>query len=294
MPEDALLDFEWESAGPGGYRWLPAGRAQLRTKTALLTIPSGTDFPPRWEWLDEPRQLLTCVPGAHVRRYKPLRDETGLFRIFAETKRTQKGIMGFAERYGLLGERLYFFPRKEKLPDWGEATQDVEKVHGWVSEIRLVADTMRRYEVGGAAIRDDGRRSINRRLEELVSPRLEWTADQESLQLSYVPKNLLGAIWLQLAFALGHEKQYPRCIHCKKPFEVSLDKRTGSRADAIFCSNKCKSADYRSRKRTARELAEEKLPLTRIAKKVRTDVGTVKQWIGTRATTKPRRRSRET
>ena len=37
-----------------------------------------------------------------LRRYAPLREHTGLFRLFAETELTTKSVIGFADRFGLL------------------------------------------------------------------------------------------------------------------------------------------------------------------------------------------------
>ena len=284
VAEDALVDFEWESAGPGGYRWVRASRSQLPGKRALVTVAPGRDLPSRFDFLGQPFELITRVQEVGVKRYEPFRQETGLFRIFAGTKPTKTGIMEFAERYGLLGERLFFFDQKGGQMVWGEGLRDDQKVHGWASEIQLVKDTLRRFgrwstAAGGHGVRDDGRRIINRRLEELVSPRLDWAQDAENLRLSYVPKNLLGAIWIQLALSLGHDKRYPLCQKCERPFEVSLDRQTGQRADSMFCSDRCKSADYRDRKKDARRLSKQKMSPSKIAKKVRSDTATVKRWL---------------
>ena len=140
----------------------------------------------------------------------------------------------------------------------------------------------------GIPVREYGRRIINRRLEELVAPHLNWKPDRTGLRLTYIPKNLLGAIWMQLALALGHDKRYPHCTYCKRPFEISLDKQTGQRADSIFCSDRCKSADYRARRRKAQELSAKSIPPSAIAKKLRTTVPTVKKWLARSRSTRRR------
>ena len=253
--------------------------------------------PERWSWLDQPCDLLTVVPrvpGVHGRRYKPLRKETGLFQIFANTPPTERGVLHFAERYGRLGELLFYVRSNGDIPSSGEALHDVRSVHGWADEIRLVKDTLDGFEKssrvmkGGIPIREYGRRIINLRLGELVAPHLGWGPDRTGLRLTYVPKNLLGAIWMQLALALGHDKQYPHCTYCKQPFEISLDKQTGQRADSIFCSDRCKSADYRARRRKAQELSQKGIPLSAIAKKLRTTVPTVKKWLARSRSTRRR------
>lgn len=186
--------------------------------------------------------------------------------------------MRFAEQFGLLGEPQFFKEGDHVIS--GEGLAGTDQVHGWALDMQGVASVIRCFEKRlGHARRDDMRRLINHRLEDLISPRLDWNSDSAQLQLSYAPKNLLGAIWLQLAFALGYDKKFPHCLRCGRPFEISLNKQTGNRADSVFCSDKCKSADYRDRKRTARQLASKNVPLRQIATEVRSDVATVRDWV---------------
>ncbi len=97
--------------------------------------------------------------------------------------------------------------------------------------------------------------------------------DQLEGRLSLV--SLVGALWLQAALAGG--KEYRTCPVCNTPIEIS--RTGGARADTVFCSDKCKSKDYRQRRATARSLQDKGVSLRKIAKQIDTDIETVKNWL---------------
>ena len=86
-----------------------------------------------------------------------------------------------------------------------------------------------------------------------VGPQL--IATPEGYNLLYAPPSLHGVIWMQVAMAAAGKKHYPRCKQCDQPFEISKG-QTGKRIDREFCSDRCKSADYRQRHALARKLAK--------------------------------------
>ena len=106
---------------------------------------------------------------------------------------------------------------------------------------------------------------------------LRWNRDYSSLRLSYAPRTLIGALWLQFALAVVKNKEYPKCENCDQLFEISLD-ATGRRRDSIFCSPRCKSQDYRKRTR-AREMAANGVRLEVIARTLKRDVVKVGAWV---------------
>ena len=61
--------------------------------------------------------------------------------------------------------------------------------------------------------------------------------------------------------------------------EISTGPGIGARADAQFCSDKCRSKDYRERKKRARQLADRGFKLSRIAKELRSNNATVRGWL---------------
>lgn len=85
---------------------------------------------------------------------------------------------------------------------------------------------------------------VNARLKAHASPSLLYTPEQDRLRLHIEPKNLLGCLWLQFARAIDGNRRYERCRECGRWLEISLDAYRTSRK---FCSNACRSKNYRDR-----------------------------------------------
>jgi hypothetical protein len=68
--------------------------------------------------------------------------------------------------------------------------------------------------------------------------RLLWDRD---LALFMAPGSLISAIWFQFAAAIDGNRDYRRCKHCRRWFEIGGARRS----DAVFCSNACKFRDFR-------------------------------------------------
>jgi hypothetical protein len=125
-------------------------------------------------------------------------------------------------------------------------------------------------------------RWINAYLEGTTTPKL---VNAGKVVLQIVPQNLLAAMWLQFAQAIAANKGYRdfrACKECGKWFELSHkqeDRRTVRRE---FCSDPCKSRDYRRRKDRSQELKAEGKSVKEIAKELDTDVETIKKWVGKR------------
>lgn len=88
---------------------------------------------------------------------------------------------------------------------------------------------------------------INVRLQNHTSASLQYTSESHRsipLSLYIVPKNLLGALWLQLALAIEENRQYRRCSQCQGWFEVAAKAR---RPSTTYCSPRCRLQAYRGR-----------------------------------------------
>ena len=81
---------------------------------------------------------------------------------------------------------------------------------------------------------------VDTHLSPLIRTGLFLASDEPSLDLNVVPKNLLGAIWLQFAMAITGNKRFTDCEMCGKPFEV----KKGTRKT---CSDKCRKALSRAK-----------------------------------------------
>lgn len=121
-------------------------------------------------------------------------------------------------------------------------------------------------------------RWINKQIKDHVSPRLVYHTDLRKQVLRFVPESLLGALWLQFSQAIDADKEYRSCKQCGKWFEIALegDGRTKRR---LFCSDPCKSKDYRERRSRARQMRSEGKSIRTIVKELQTDGETIKEWL---------------
>jgi hypothetical protein len=261
-----MNSFTWRVAD-GGYRWYPYRK---RRHGEGCLAPAG---------------------GWKYRLYEPLKEYTGLFRTFAFTPTTEKGILGFANQYGHLGDMP---DPPEGFPDLDEFTEEdwdrydaaqlevepCENFWDWESNINAVRgcveawDRVRRGE-GDDDLLETVRKRVDREFRCRVQPRLLPDV-RGGLTVEYQPENLLGAIWLQLALAMAGEKKYRACAFCGRPFELTPDLK---RADAQYCKEACRSRAYRARRDKAVELAAGGKTVKQIARELGSDVQTVRGWL---------------
>ena len=126
---------------------------------------------------------------------------------------------------------------------------------------------------------------INRRLQTDVAADIQLqrhrpdrveTAPFKPSVVTPVPRNLRGALWLQLAEALAEHKQYRQCERCNTWFE--LTPKMAAKAK-VHCSESCRMQAYRERQEHARRLAAEGQSAKMIARTVNTDLATVEGWL---------------
>jgi len=89
-------------------------------------------------------------------------------------------------------------------------------------------------------------KTANENLCNRVSPQLLWSVRRNRpfrLALFFVPENLLGLMWLQLAQAINGNKQYRQCVACKTWMLISPETE-GHRASRFTCSNACRMKVY--------------------------------------------------
>ena len=279
-------DFVWHRA-TDGYRW-------QAVKDGLLLVPKQ----------DSGEPLRTAS-------YRPLsRDYSGLAIEFASLEPTADAVLAFANRYGQLGwpvtahvfsgapvsrvpavaefDASGWSPVGDARPHYpgiiGEfltlpGKPDWERKATWAAQIRLLSEVRRNHlllkEV--PAIGASLQATVNLELKETVGPSLAWSTTQRAFHLRLWPKSLAGALWLQMALAIALPLEIRKCVVCKNPIEVS--RSGGARTDAMFCSQACKSKDYRQRRQKARNLHGKGVALSHIAKRLRTTVQAVRGWI---------------
>jgi hypothetical protein len=121
---------------------------------------------------------------------------------------------------------------------------------------------------------------VNRRLDEHVAPRLNHDPggagdNPTQLVLDLEPKNLLGAVWLQLAQAVGGNRKFRECGGCRRWFECSL----AARSDKLYCSDACRARAYRERPTRAAHMRAGGKSMKEIAESLSVDEAQVRKWL---------------
>jgi hypothetical protein len=121
---------------------------------------------------------------------------------------------------------------------------------------------------------------VNEQLKARVSPQLLWNLrrNRPDLALFFVPQNLLGLMWLQLAEAVNGNRGYRQCSACGT-WMVITPEGTGSRSSRFTCSNACRMKVYYGRRVEARRLYQQGLPVREIARRLNTARQMVHGWV---------------
>lgn len=122
-------------------------------------------------------------------------------------------------------------------------------------------------------------RMCNKQLHRHAAPRVLARRQGEAvrrLSLHIVPKNLLGAMWTQLANDLTGKRDFRKCSGCGEWFPISEKSR---RKHERYCSSSCRTKAYRERMVEARRLHAAGVSLPDIAKWLGTKVEHVETWV---------------
>ena len=109
-------------------------------------------------------------------------------------------------------------------------------------------ELLERFDAGGLIVpaRVMLWRLINDHLEGNVSGKLLFDPTYSRLNLYIVPKDLLSALWLQLARAVDGNRDFAQCEVCRNWFEISSP--DGARSDKRFCGTACRARAWRKAK----------------------------------------------
>jgi hypothetical protein len=288
---EAFLDFEWAVAPR--YEWLDwvdsSGKPLRIPDDGLRGLDSVDAVELTWNHAQDAGEEYGPVlhpvisKGEQARLYHPMqREHSALFREFADLDQSNTTeIVGFASKYGLLA-----VPTQNQTIRYRGKDGELHDHHAlgephirWALEICFMREALRLA---------DRKRSIGatRRLKWLfdrnlqhVQGRLAFTPAGEP-RLALEPLTLIAAMWLQVALAVTGDKRFVACKFCRRLFEISTE-QTGFRSHREFCSDSCKTKDYRKRKRTALRLAASGSRLREISEKTGTETATVRAWLAT-------------
>jgi transposase len=117
---------------------------------------------------------------------------------------------------------------------------------------------------------------LNEQLTQHVIFGLEHVAGEPPASFGCRPKNLWGALCLQFSQVVAGVMTLRVCPVCGRRFDVSAE---GVRTSRVFCSEACKSRDYRQRKERTQVLHEAGKSVDEIASELSTDRSTVANWV---------------
>jgi hypothetical protein len=254
-----------------------------------------------WQGAGDDMQLV-AVPGAALKEYRP---DPALFRTFASLDETPEAIGRFANRYGLLRERPEVCPLvfwRQGISEMRQAValqdaldaSDPEKVRKNIQPF-LAYDTeaareIRKKLATGKRLTDQElfQAAVLRLLYGAVGelkPEVAWDIKARRATLHLAHPDLLAFMRFQLAHALIARRRFGQCRACGGWFR--LDPRV-NRADRLTCSNSCRFARYRQRKREAVELRARGMNVRQIVKELgvkpqphedKSAIDIVKSWI---------------
>ncbi|HJN45669.1 MAG: helix-turn-helix domain-containing protein [Vicinamibacterales bacterium] len=276
---EPLLDFEWSVHTDYVWRtWRDEDGAEvvlaperLQSRAAIFVTAAR---------VEKTGPVLGPLSDSQpVRHYRPLeRRHATLFRIFASIDpRDRDAIRAFANAYGLLG-----VPAQDQA--WSRNERRAahaaygESHLAWAWEIARMQEAIEQWndQRTEGSLWPDMNKLVKQHLSRV---HLEVRRDSAGeYRLGFAPDTLLSAMWLQLALAVVGNQEIVLCKFCSRPIEISTAK-TGYRTNRAFCSDSCKTLDYRRRKRTALRLAQEGQSVRRIAKLIQTKPATVRSWL---------------
>lgn len=271
FPSPVAPDYRWvEWLDPDGNPVRPSEFAAHPNTSADLVEEKGKETGP----------VLMPVEGPHTVIHPMDRDHAALFRRFAELDATDPdAILGFARLFGWLGVT----PRNSQVrrrPDRSLHHAEGEPQQLWVNEVAKMREAIWLCDHRKYASRDRKKLAwlFDQHLQ-AVQGRLRVAEDGRA-QLRIAPMTLLAAMWLQLAMAVAGNKSFVKCKFCERQIEISTAD-SGFRSNRVFCSQSCKTNDYRRRKREAIRHARRGKTVASIAKIVASDPETVRAWVKT-------------
>lgn len=225
--------------------------------------------------------------------YKPLKDFHNLYLLLAQCLMSEEGIpseegiLSFAERFGLLeesklgrlGEPLSLWTDEIKemrfsLELWecvqakniDRLREILEPIKGQPKVILIGPPAPQEQHKAHSALWDHLNAPLpqsndpieaalhylsavfDQRLRDRLRAAVVPSNGPSPLVFDVVPQDLIGAIWLQFAHRVSGNKRLKHCDFCQKYFEPK-------RSTKKFCSEKCKVAAYKRRKRASEAAA---------------------------------------
>jgi nucleotide-binding universal stress UspA family protein len=292
----AFSDFEWTVAQSYEWRdWLDKdGKPVVVPLEGTESLESSRAVELAWERSQDeaktrgPLLHFEIDPAEGPRRYRPLqRQDSALFRQFAGLNyRDPEALLAFARQYGALGVPTRHQSVRVRDP---QGVAHLHHAYGepfltWALEICYMREALRLLDRTKSLVASRRLKWLFDRQLQWVQPRLGFTPTREPVVI-FEPLSLISAMWLQFGLGLTRDKQFVACKFCKKVLEISPE---AYRSHRLFCSGRCKTLDYRKRKRTGLRLAAQGATASDIASKTNTPLKTARAWVASAKQANPK------
>jgi hypothetical protein len=170
--------------------------------------------------------------GGPPRCYRPMeKQHHGIWRSFAEECTSTEGVMSFVREYGLLSHGA---SRLDDIIHMAAIIREIAEAYD-AGRLDAAASRFNRAACGG-----------------LIAPVLVKGERKVPWALRLAPRDLMGAIFLQVGDALSGGHRFQRCRNesCTTWFRVGREAATTRRA---YCSDRCRAASARRQKQRASE-----------------------------------------
>jgi hypothetical protein len=208
-----LYDFEWP-VDSHGYVIVPRSSITLISNTQ----PHRPPYPASAEDLERHGQRAywhreICARGGAIRLYRPMTEEPGLWREFAETCIAEEAVLKFITKYGLL-------------------SNDICLVDDVIRGAKIIREVMDLFDTGRHA---DAIGAFNAHAQ--ASARVQIS----NKELRPYPEELYGALLIQMGQAITGDHKFKRCQNpeCTSWIRIGVGASTKRRK---FCSDRCRVA----------------------------------------------------
>jgi hypothetical protein len=210
--------------------------------------------------------------SSDLEAYQP---DGALFLEFANSPQSPEGVLGFAARFGRLGQNIqnmHIERPSEHVADWFAHMQKIKRLHEMSQEAIAKGESEQSMNLY-ATIADE----VANELATLTRPAMLYDPTESARPMpGLMPISLLGELYLQLGRAIGEKKEFARCGYCGRFLDVG-----GGRSDRGYCNESHRVLAYRARKEDARRLAAEGKTAAAIARQLGTTSSKVRKWIET-------------
>lgn len=300
MKRPAYENFVWERPSQSdGYVWTKYKGEQPENERTVLTLRPGVGLEPYFP-ISGPLSLARLLATARDTPSNRAAEDLALLRFANEFGSfTDRGdglkfwrciAMSISEviavwdilregneaelakRFVWDGDLIHYRPGGDKTPQAGSFGFDIGKPWPGVRKSRLI--------IPSGNFRAAASEFINEHLtEESIAgnrPSLAWNEKRRKFTCSEMPRDLLAAIFLQLAHAIRDGAEPRPCSVCGR----AIDFAPGiSRPDRQVCSSACRSRSYRARQDRARQFHAQGKSFKQIANELDSEVATVTRWI---------------